>query len=460
MNDDKDEAPACQVSGVLYSTCVASLGSGQHLMGAKRPIRGHPCAYVRGSIPLTLCYLDPNAYPMFSTHMDEPTFSSGMTALYLLGAAQGLFLATVLASRHRNALPNRLLAALMLVFSLDLAMAVYHASALSLWVPALIGLDLPIAFLYGPLLYLYVRTLTAEHPALRRTDGWHVAPFIGVALFLLPFLLRPGAEKLALMQDPSGSMQTQALAVIDPLKLVHAAVYLGLVILLLRRHGRRVRDTFSSVEHVTLRWLRNLTAGVVVMLAISALLYALSGRGFAVGMDPSGIYDDLTLLCVTVFVYAVGYFGLRQPEIFALPSPSDAPTAAELTEVTPYARSGMRPEVAERHRGALLELMETEHLYRRGDLTLQDLADALGISSHNLTEVINTQLGQTFYDVVNGYRVREVQARLMDPAFAHWTVLAIGMEAGFNAKSSFNAAFKRHTGMTPSQFRQRHAEAV
>ena len=120
----------------------------------------------------------------------------------------------------------------------------------------------------------------------------------------------------------------------------------------------------------------------------------------------------------------------------------------------------MRPDEAAQHRDRLVALMETECLYRRGDLTLQDLADALGISAHNLTEVLSTQLGQSFYEVLNGYRVREVQARLLDPADAHLTVLAIGMEAGFNAKSSFNAAFKRHTGMTPSQYRQRQREAV
>ena len=168
--------------------------------------------------------------------MDGPTFSSGMTVVYLLGAAQGLFLAAVLASRPRNTVPNRLLAALVLVFSVDLAMAVYHASGFSTRHPALIGLDLPIALLYGPLLYLYVRTLTAERPGLRRMDAWHVAPFVGLVLFLLPFYLRPGAEKLALMRDPTLAFQTRALGVISPLKLLHGFVYLVLIVGLLRRH--------------------------------------------------------------------------------------------------------------------------------------------------------------------------------------------------------------------------------
>jgi AraC-like DNA-binding protein len=113
----------------------------------------------------------------------------------------------------------------------------------------------------------------------------------------------------------------------------------------------------------------------------------------------------------------------------------------------------MDEATAARLEAALVALMEAERPYRRGDLTLPELAEALGVTPHNLTEVVNTRLGQSFYDFVNGYRVREAQARLADPAYAGWTVLAVGLEAGFNSKSSFNAAFKRYAGTTPSAYR-------
>ncbi|OZC02080.1 helix-turn-helix domain-containing protein [Rubricoccus marinus] len=401
--------------------------------------------------------------------MDGPSFSNAMAVIYLLGATQGLFLAAVLASRHRNALPNRLLAAVVLVFSIDLAMAVYHATDASAVVPALIGLDLPIGFLYGPLFYLYVRTFTAERPEMKRTDLWHLAPFVLLSLFLVPYYLLPGTEKLALLNDPGASFQTGALTIINPLKLVHGFVYIALVVALLRRHRARVRDQEAPVDSVSLRWLRALAVSVLALLTVVTVLYAAGVRDHVptLGMDPSAIYDDLTLLSVTVFVYALGYFGLRHPSLFA-PDPASGATvqdheaspAPEAPSEPAYARSGMRPEEAARHRERLLALMETEHIYRRGDLTLSDLADALGITPHNLTEVLNTHLGQSYYDFVNGYRVREVQERLVDPACAHLTVLAIGMEAGFNAKSSFNAAFKRLTGLTPSAYRQRQNTAA
>ena len=378
-----------------------------------------------------------------------------MEVVFLLGAAQGIFLAAVLASRTQNVLPNRLLAALVLVFSFDLAMAVYHASAAKDHFPVLIGLDLPIAFLYGPLLYLYVRIMTTESPPLRRADGWHAFPFAACVVFLLPYFVLPGTEKLALLQDSSLLFQTRALTIITPLKLIHGLVYLALVIYLLRRYRRQIKDTFSAVEGVQLAWLRNLTAGMVTLFMIAGIIYVLGSRGVVlIGMDPGGIYDDLTLLSVTIFVYALGYFGLRQPEIIVHHVEPTLP--AERASPASYARSGMQPHAAATHKERLLALMETVHPYRQGNLTLQDLADQLGISSHNLTEVLNTQLDQRFYDFVNGYRVREVQVRLKDPASANLTVLAIGMDAGFNAKSSFNAAFKRHTCMTPSEYRRQH----
>jgi len=148
----------------------------------------------------------------------------------------------------------------MLVFSLDLAMAVYHASGTSTRFPALIGLDLPASFLYGPLLYLYARTLTTPRPALRRRALLHFTPFLLAALFFAPLFARSGAGKLALLANPDLALQTQALVVVNPLKLIHGTVYLVLLVGLLRRHRARVEATSSSAEHVVALQLKNALA--------------------------------------------------------------------------------------------------------------------------------------------------------------------------------------------------------
>jgi AraC-like DNA-binding protein len=243
------------------------------------------------------------------------------------------------------------------------------------------------------------------------------------------------------------------LPALTPLKLGHGLAYVTAVVLRLRRHGRRVRDAYSSTDRLTLSWLRNLTVGAVALVAVSLLAYALDAPGSppTIGMDPTAATDDLTLLAVTLFVYSIGYIGLRQPEIFA-PVPSTMPAAPDVRPAR-YARSGMDAATSSLIEERLATVMDRDKPFRRGDLTLDDLAGVLGVSPHNLTEVINTRLGQNFYDFVNGHRVRDVQARLAEPDADRYTLLAIAMDAGFNSKSAFNAAFKRQTGMTPSEYR-------
>lgn len=380
--------------------------------------------------------------------------SGWIHVVYVLGAVQGLFLAAVLASRARGVGANRFLAALMAVFSVDLAMAAYHASGTDAALPALIGLDVPLAFLYGPLLYLYVRELLPPATGLHPRDLLHAVPFglsVGV---MLPFYLQSGADKLAVLQAPEA--QPWAMAALTPFKIGLGLAYLVAIVVRVRQRRPRVAQTPEA--RATLRWLRHLTVGVSLLLGLAGVLFAMGIRETvpALGLTADSWLDDVMLLGTTAFVYAVGYLGLRQPVLFApLAEAVEAPAARPR-----YARSGMDEGTASQIEADLLALMETEHPYRRGDLTLAELAEALGVSPHNLTEVLNTRLQKSFYDLVNGYRVRDAQARLADPAFAEWTVLAIGMEAGFNAKSSFNAAFKRHTGTTPARYRQRAAAEV
>ncbi len=76
----------------------------------------------------------------------------------------------------------------------------------------------------------------------------------------------------------------------------------------------------------------------------------------------------------------------------------------------------------------------------------------MNISVNHLSQVINEQLGMTFFDYVNSYRVEEVKARLSSPDVKNFTLLGIAYDSGFNSKSSFNSIFKKFTGLTPSQF--------
>ena len=111
-------------------------------------------------------------------------------------------------------------------------------------------------------------------------------------------------------------------------------------------------------------------------------------------------------------------------------------------------------EAVEPARKKLLYLLEAERIYRDEDLTLQTLAEKLAVSPHQLSWIINEVLHLSFSTLVNGCRVEEVKGRLSDPSFNHSSILQAALDAGFNTKAAFNRAFKKSTGMTPSEYKK------
>ncbi|MFK7979943.1 MAG: helix-turn-helix domain-containing protein [Saprospiraceae bacterium] len=88
------------------------------------------------------------------------------------------------------------------------------------------------------------------------------------------------------------------------------------------------------------------------------------------------------------------------------------------------------------------------------ELTLAQLSKQIKIPTHYLSQVINEKLACNFLDFVNRYRIEDAKQKLTDAKYSHYTIISIAYEAGFNAKSTFYAAFKKQTGMTPSQYRK------
>ena len=119
-----------------------------------------------------------------------------------------------------------------------------------------------------------------------------------------------------------------------------------------------------------------------------------------------------------------------------------------------YQKSGLTEEQADEYLEKLKFIMENEQLYTDPDITLRDLSEKTGTSTHNISEVINTRLNQNYFDFINHYRVKRVKEDLIDKSKDHLTLFGIAIESGFNSKSGFNAIFKRYTGKTPSEYRK------
>jgi AraC-like DNA-binding protein len=376
-----------------------------------------------------------------------------------VGALQGLLLAGALVVQRKNRTANLLLGALMVAFTIFLGSGVYYSAGLVRAFPHFFGVSYQMPWVFGPLVYLYAVAASDRSWRFQRRSLLHFVPVTINVLATLPYYIMSGDEKLAMLDRWIVGEVPRQLAFLDPFKYVLGLSYSIATVLLLRRHRRVVENSYSNTERVNLRWL--------LFLSVSTFSIWLLATTLKVAEVQTGVRDSHISLAMAVVVYAIGYMGLRQPEVFRyetaeypvprelkiIPKSSPPPDESPSPE-TRYERSGLGDAEAARLKESLLSVMESRRLWKDSDLTLADLAATLNTTPHKLSEVLNSQIGQTFYDFVNGYRVREVQRRIRAGDARALKMLALALDAGFASKSTFNDAFKKHTRQTPSDFRQ------
>lgn len=370
-----------------------------------------------------------------------------ISIIILLGIAQGIFLGVLLIFlRSPNRRANRFLGILFFAFSVSISHFFFLRTGLYEEYPHLLRTAIPSLFLFGPLYYGYVRILTDRTHKLRPRDLLHLLPFILVVAVELPFYVSPSGAKLESLHAANDPVLVHGGMIIGAIQVVHISAYITAVIRILRAYDRQIRNTKSSIEAINLRWLRFGTMAFIGVFGLILIMIILQ----ALGLRTIALYSISIPLIVSGIIYTMGYLGLRQPEIF---SPTE-----EMGKK--YERSALTPDVGKEYLDRLQNHMEIARPYLDSDLTLPRLAEQLSIPPHHLSQLINESLNQNFFDFVNGFRVEEAKRLLLDPSKAAYTVLAIAGDAGFNSKTAFNAAFKRLTGKTPSEYRAEAPPAV
>lgn len=377
----------------------------------------------------------------------QPTVNL-FVVLNFLGALQALLLAFALVSIKRgNRTANLILAAFSANVSVLITWAVLNTSGTVYLVPHLLRINHPFDFAIAPLLYLYVRALTSGAPQVKKRDLLHFVPFLLCVVYLSPYYFQSGQYKIGQLNTPHA---VRWYYVRSALAILQASIYLSYSGWLIVRYLRRAKERQREAERASLFQVKFLVIAFFSIWVIAVFRYLFDMR------YPQYMrYTNVILpFGGTIVIYALAYFGLRQPETFAGTEASAIASEHEIAPAKKYEKSTLTHERSEVYLKKLLAAMETDKPYTDGDLTLSKLAARLSVSPHHLSQVINERLGQNFFDFVNTYRVEEAKRKLFDPARKHYSLLAIAEEVGFNSKSAFNAAFKKQTSMTPSEYRR------
>ncbi len=119
-----------------------------------------------------------------------------------------------------------------------------------------------------------------------------------------------------------------------------------------------------------------------------------------------------------------------------------------------YATSGLKLQKIETYKSQLLQLIEEQQLYKDTKLSINKVAEELGIPRQYVSEVLNVHMNTNFQDFINQYRVEAFVECIQKKQYEHFTLYGIANEVGFNSKSSFNATFKKIKGLTPTEYKK------
>jgi AraC-like DNA-binding protein len=308
----------------------------------------------------------------------------------------------------------------------------------------------PFAISLIPLLYLYVRTSINENPRFRRKDLLH----FGIPLaFLLESIVVPGMYEIEAGMYHAPTMDTGNMIFVG-ISLIFISTYIVIIFRKLRRHQKELPNLFSfTSSRITFNWIK-----IVILLFIFNWL--ITGLTMMINVSVEGRLIDAGLVFfinLGIFSFAISYFGFFQPSIFFTPKASElVPEARQRPAIEQdkgkYKKSNLTEEKARENLERIVKLLDSEQLYLKPDLTIQEISDDLEVPKHYLTESLNTYMGKNFYTLINEYRIKEFKALASDEKNNHLTLLALAYDAGFNSKSAFNLVFKKQTGETPSQF--------
>ena len=379
--------------------------------------------------------------------------------ILILGAVQGLFLATLLFTKYRSHPANRYLGFLILAYSVFIInFMVSNIEALQQQYPHWLLIFSGLPFLFGPLHMIYVGTLTDTHLPFARMHWYHFLPFILYKLFYVQIFFMTREELYAVFLQIRQNGEPIHIMLTGLLLAVIGPAYIIIALIVFKRYSVKIQNIYSSLDKVNLYWLRFFTYAALFVWSVVLIENVLSASG--INMQD---YFQVVPILTSIFVYATGYIGMFKSEIFEQPEVQENLRQAHEIEARKnmlkydkkYEKSGLTEEKATESLRQLLELMERDKPYLNANLTLNDLSDKLNISNHNLSEILNTQVNQNFFDFVNQYRVNEVKKYLDDKNKDHLTLLSIALDAGFNSKSGFNLIFKKYMHITPSEYRQR-----
>ena len=305
----------------------------------------------------------------------------------------------------------------------------------------------PVRYIYVPLLFLYILSFSKSNFRFLKFYYLHFTPFL-IIFFIILFrniLVDPDFIRSYLQTGEIFEHYEKRIYYL--IEVIQYLCYFVASLIILKNYRKSIKNYYSSLERINLSWLKLVVFGFIIwksLLLINSFFWDNYQE-----LIPIYIYIIIYIsaeLFFLLFLSTMFLKGIKQQEVFFINNLNNTNRKYEKILLTDAQK--------EEYRKKLFQYMEDKKPYINPSFNLKEFAGNTGIPTHHLSQFLNMELKQNFYDFINLYRINECKTILSNKSSKKFTILEILYESGFNSKSVFNTAFKKHTGMTPTQYRK------
>jgi len=367
--------------------------------------------------------------------------------ILVFGFTVTLIILFMLVSSNRKHLPHYILIVLLLFIAITIINFYAELHELkSLYIITLL-FESGERLLLGPLLYIYVKSLFLKQKDLLKNHLAHFIPFtLDWFFFTIPFAISEYREELLLDYLIPFYGKPYLALFMDS----YLLVYICLSITWFYKIRKLIKHNYSNDKVNDIAWLQKFLYSVLGLMLFDFLITLYESIfEYFVPWD-TGFITAVILIVLLVYL---GYNGIKEVSIsipdFLLVGGLNT-TTKDAVETSYQISEDELKKIS----GRLKEIMKKEKPYLSPELTLGNLAELVGTTNRKLSILLNQNQKVSFYDFINRYRIEDVKEKIQSRNYDNFSILGIAYDAGFKSKSSFYRAFKKETGLSPSDYKK------
>lgn len=362
-----------------------------------------------------------------------------ISTILLLCAAQTIGLLIILSQKKFQSPPNKILR--LIFISLLVYFAYYYfffeKDELNRYIPLFLSFTL----LSPPIIYFYsISIINAQTPSFKE-----VFPHIIVAILAFTW---------SFFTWNNCTINTQLitlkllLIILGLMHIIYPMLIINKLGNIYQLHGLQKLKVFKYNKEKTI-----MIRLFVSMMLIHSIILNIKSIVFLIESKSWYILEILNIAFLFSLSYLIGYIIITMPMGI-----HHSKKKMAVSGFDKYSKSGLSKEKAMEIANKLNELCLNEKVFLDPDINLRKISELIQEAPHQVTETLNRLIGQNFTEYLNNFRVEEFKRLLEQPVYRDYSILALAFEVGFNSKATFNAAFKKITHQTPSEYRRNLAK--